>query len=112
MVQPKRGRRVASRGKRPEGAVSTNGSNDSATTNGTNGRPWGRWAVGAAIPLSFAGFVLYWLRQRARADAARPDPYEEWWQARHKARENGNGSNGKRPETPRGRPEGTNPMFV
>jgi len=103
---------VASRGKLPEGAVSTNGSNDSATTNGTNGRPWGRWAVGAAIPLSFAGFVLYWLRQRARADAARPDPYEEWWQARHKARENGNGSNGKRPETPRGRPEGTNPMFV
>ncbi len=93
--------------------MSTNGSNDSATTNGTNGsRPWGRWAVGAAIPLSFAGFVLYWLRQRARAGAASPDPYEEWWQARHKARETGNGSNGKRPETHRGRPEGSNPMFV
>ena len=100
------------RGKPPEGAVSTNSSTESTTTNGTNGRPWGLWAVGAAIPLSFAGFVLYWFRQRARAGAGSPDPYEEWWSARHKARENGNGSTGRRPETPRGRTEGSNPMFV
>ena len=88
--------------------MSTNGSNGSTPTNETNGtvsRAWGLWAVGAAIPLSVAGLVLYWLRRRAAAVTA--DPYEEWWSARSRARENGG-----RPETHRSRPEGSNPLFV
>jgi len=110
---------VTSRGKALEGAVSTNGShNGSNSSNGSNGRAWGLWAVGAAIPLSFVGVVLYWVRQRSRVAAATLDPYEEWWQARRRAREsatNGNGNNGAngaRAETPRKRPEGNNPLFV
>ena len=110
MVWPKLETRVTSRGKPSEGAVTTNGTNGSAETNGKGGRPWGLWAIGAAIPLSLGGVVLYWLRQRTRALTASPDPFEEWWQARHRARENGNGSNGTRAETPRARPD--NPMFV
>jgi hypothetical protein len=114
-----------SRGKPLEGAVSTNGSNNgsgSPATNGSNGRAWRLWAVGAAIPLSFVGFVLYWVHQRSRVAAATLDPYEEWWQARRRTRENGangnnganndRGVNGTRPETPRARPEGNNPLFV
>ena len=89
--------------------MSTNGSNGSTPTNGANGtsgKTWGLWAVGAAIPLSFAGLVVYLLRRRASASTA-PDPYEEWWSARHRVRENGT-----RPETPRARPEGSSPLFV
>jgi hypothetical protein len=89
--------------------VSTNASNGSTPTNGANwtsGKAWGLWAVGAAIPLSFAGLVVYWLRRRANASTA-PDPYEEWWSARSRVRENGT-----RPETPRSRPEGSSPLFV
>jgi len=118
LVWPKRSTRVTSRGKPPEGAVSTNGSSDSTETNGAGGRAWGLWAIGAAIPLSLGGFVLYWLRQRTRALTASPDPFEEWWQARHRAREsgngngNGNGANGKGPGASRPRSDGSNPMFV
>ena len=89
--------------------MSTNGSNGSTPTNGangTNGKAWGLWAVGAAIPLSFAGLVVYLLRRRANASTA-PYPYEEWWSARRRVRENGT-----RPETPRSRPEGSSPLFV
>jgi len=92
--------------------VSTNGSNGSTPTNGangangTNGKAWGLWAVGAAIPLSFAGLVVYWLRRRPSASTA-PDPYEEWWSARRRVRENG-----ARPETPRSRPEGSSQLFI
>jgi hypothetical protein len=109
---------VTPRGKPPEGAVSTNGANGATETNGRSTRAWGLWAIGAAIPLSLGGFVLYWIRQRTRALTASPDPFEEWWQARHRVREssngngNGNGSNGKRAEGPRTRPDGSNPMFV
>jgi hypothetical protein len=112
----KRSTRVIPRGNPPEGAVATNGSNGSTETNGGRGRVWGLWAIGAAIPLSLGGFVLYWIRQRTRALTASPDPFEEWWQARHRVREggngNGNGSNGKQPENPRPRADGSNPMFV
>jgi len=100
--------------------VSTNGSNGSTERIAPSGRAWGLWAIGAAIPLGIGGFVLYWIRQRARAVTASPDPFEEWWQARHRVRESGNGhgnGNGKgtrgtRTEGPRTRPDGSNPMFV
>jgi len=107
---------VTPRVKPPEGVVSTNGSNGLTETNGTGGRAWALWTIGAAIPLSLGGFVLYWIRQRTRALTASPDPFEEWWQARHRVRENGNGNgngaNGKRPEASRPRSDGSNPMFV
>ena len=92
--------------------MTTNGTNGSTETNGKGGRPWGLWAIGAAIPLSLGGVVLYWLRQRTRALTASPEPFEDWWQARHRARANGNGSNGTHTEAPRSRPDGSNPMFV
>ena len=120
LVQPTLSTRVTPRGKPPEGAVSTNGSNGSTERSATSGRAWGLWAIGAAIPLSVGGFVLYWIRQRTRALTAGPDPFEAWWQERHRVREsgnghgngNGNGSSGKRTEGPRARPDGSNPMFV
>ena len=96
--------------------MSTNGSDGSTETNARNGRAWGLWAIGAAIPLSLGGFVLYWIRQRTRALTASPDPFEDWWQARSRVREsdngNGNGANGKRADAPRTRRDGSNPMFV
>jgi hypothetical protein len=88
--------------------VSTNGSHGSTPkneANGSNGKVWRLWAVGAAIPLSFAGLVVYLLRRRAAGTA--PDPYEEWWSARRRVRENGT-----RPESPRSRPEGSSQLFV
>jgi hypothetical protein len=98
--------------------VSSDGSSGSAETNATRGRAWGLWAIGAAIPLSLGGFVLYWIRQRTRALTASPDPFEEWWQARHRVREssngdgNGKGAAAKRTEAPRTQSDSSNPMFV
>ena len=93
-----------------EGAVSTNTSNGSNATNGTKGKAWGLWAVGAAIPLSLAGVALYWLRRRVTAVTENSDTFEDWWQARHRARENA--TNGAHRQSTGHRPEGSNPLFV